>query len=845
MICPNCLKEIKETKTICPFCEKSIKQEVVENWKGMIEQVVLGYEEHKGLVHGLQKDAIQNGWGHRLHKKGKDWVFEFNLFKGFDNTYILTMTDMGGWGLTGKNMETTEIPDDLPEGERLARFEHMFFSGSSAQAAGLFGRGKLLFTAASKDNHIIYDSLTHDGIYRLNERILKGRKFTNFAKAYEGEDAKGMLENLTKNCIKPLNKSGARIIIINPLDIFIKEIHSGQFLKYIEQTWWQIPLKYSSNGAKILIRTEKGTQTAKVPKEFKDIPKGISKKTGSKIYPLSFLYDGTELKVKRIHFIVSPKPVPPETRGIYVYRREMKVASLDLRDIPDEIEDKFYGYVEIEQNSKLEKIYLDEKVEGPEHYSLNKSRGVIRKLKKEVQLIFDKFKSEELGLGISSAKIAKEKTRRAMSEALNELNKRMGKLGISVGKISKTKVISISLESINFPHEENLVNIGDCIENIKFKIKNKADWDHKTKIVVFTKGLDGEIIDAFFEQIITLKSNADRIIGPFSLKMSADKYPKKGEIYCSCIVKEPSNDKTLAKRVIPIFIGEKPSAPIGPLVDLTLDRVSFPRGASNKRVNYGEFIKNIVYTANNNTAEEIKLKFKARILNALIKSEEIIEIGNMKEEICLKPFGEKQISCPNIKVTEEKFNILEREKGPVILRATLIALESSKKVKQAITIFEEKNNRKITPKEKRDIVTSLNSFDEGDRLAKNDLKFWVNMDSGKGVFEDYRDWAGGPLEPRSRIQPEGVGFVCYLNITHPAYENLLESGDAAARQSYSYEQLLRQTLILLMKKDMVENWPEIENKKYKSNIKDMESESHEKIEACLSTLDYLYADYLK
>lgn len=124
MICPNCTKEIKESVTICPFCDRNIKQEVIQNWKAQIETVVSGYEEHKELVHGLQKDAIQNGWGHRLYKKGKSWAFEFNLIKGPDNKPYLTMTDMEGYGLTGRNMITQEIPDDPPENEKLVRFEN-------------------------------------------------------------------------------------------------------------------------------------------------------------------------------------------------------------------------------------------------------------------------------------------------------------------------------------------------------------------------------------------------------------------------------------------------------------------------------------------------------------------------------------------------------------------------------------------------------------------------------------------------------------------------------------------------------------------------------------------------
>lgn len=842
MICPNCYEQINKSETKCPFCRKLIKEDVAQNWKAIIDQVVSGYEAHRGLVHGLQKDAIQNGWGNRLSKKGKDWAFEFSLFKGFDNKYILTMTDTGGHGLTGKNMEIHEIPDELPEKERLAKFEHMYFSGESEQAAGRFGRGKLLFTAASKDGHIIYDSLTHDRIYRLNERKLEGRRFYNFAKAYENELAIEMLTILTRDSIKPLNKFGTRIIIVNPKYEIINDIRNGTFLKYIEETWWQILLKYSKNGANITVKTEKGTQVAKLPKEFQDIPDGISGEWKSRTYPLEFDYNGSMLKIKKVCFIVSPKPVSPEIKGVYLYRREMKVADLELKEIPEKIADRFYGYVEIETKSEFERIYLDENIERLEHYSINKQKGLIRKLKKEVQLHFDRFKIE-LGFGVHSEKIAREKTRRAMVEALNELNKRMGELGISIGKTAITKNITISLESILFPKEGNFVDIDDCIEKIKFKIKNKSDREHKVHILTFTKKMRGNIIDTFFDQSVTLNKHEHKIIGPFSLKISVGRYPREGKINISCIVKDSLTNKILAKKIIPIFIGIAAPPPEEPIVELLLSRASFPRGMGNKRVNYGETINNIAYTVINNIPEKITIKFKARVLNSRVRYEEIEKLH--EEDLSLPPFGEQEIQCPNIEVSKEKYSVLDRGKGPVILRCTITASAPSNKLEAEIHSFELNSGRKATPKERKNITEYMHSFDKGDKLAKSDLKFWVEMDSGKGVFEDYRDWHGGPTEPRSRMQPEGESFVCFLNTTHPAYENVLEGGDDADRQSYTYEQLLRQTLILLMKKDMLKSFPELKGKNYKNSIEDKDAETYEKVEACLGTLDYLYADYLK
>ncbi|MFQ6119693.1 MAG: hypothetical protein ACE5KE_07385, partial [Methanosarcinales archaeon] len=590
------------------------------------------------------------------------------------------------------------------------------------------------------------------------------------------------------------------------------------------------------------IRSEKGIYTAKVPKEFKDIPKVPSGKWVSRSYPLSLDYNGSTLKIKKVHFIISPSPVPSETRGVYLYRREMKVADLGLREIPEKIADRFYGYVEIETNSEFEKIYLEERLEGPEHYSINKNKGLIRKLRKEVQLLFDKFKADH-GFGVESKKMAREKMRRAMDSALSMLNKKMGELGISVGKTTRTRDITISLENILFPQEGNVVNVGDRIERIKLKINNKSDWERKVRIFVFTKGLHDKIIESFLDESITLKKKDFKTIGPFSFKIFLDNYPSEGEIHFTCIVKDDLKNQTLAKKIIPIFIGTAPLTQIESIVEIALSTVNFPRGAGNKRVNYGEAINSIAFTITNKTAEKIPIKFKARVLNARVMSEEIEKLT--EKDLYLEPFGEQEIQCPNIEVSKEKYNILDREKGPVVLRSTIIASAPSQRVAAAISELESKLNRRANPLERKNIAESIHSFDKGDKLAKTDLKFWVNIDSGKGVFEYCTEWDGGPKDPRSRIRPEGEGFGCLINNAYPVYENLIENGDSAEIENYVYEQLLRQTLILLLRKDKLEYWPELEGRGYKVSLEDPDAETYEKIEALLNTLDCLYADYLK
>ncbi len=816
MICPYCSKEIKLNVSICPHCNKHVDQPVQQNWTAHIEQVKHGYDEHRGVVHGLQKDAIQNGWGHRLHPKGKDWRFVFELIKWKKDKYLLTITDINGIGLTGRNLLSSEIRGALPEDERLARFEHMYFSGESTQSAGLFGRGKLIFVASSKDYNIIYDSLTSDGgKYRLNSTWLSGIDLKNYPLAYEDENAKKMLYELTENKLKPLQNSGTRIIIINPLDEIVEAIYNGNLLKYIEETWWQIIQKYGVNNANISIKTEKGTHNAKVPKEYRDIPtKNIDGWKVKLIPNMRFEYNNKEYKIKKCHFIVNPSIITPEVRGLYLYRREMKVANIGVKEVPPEIEDKFYGYIEIETGSEFERQYLTEKSEGLEHYSFtNKNRGIIKHLRKIIQLEFDRFKNE-IGFHENRRGLYEERTARILKESLEELNKRMGRLGISVGTTKITKDIKIYVEKILLPSKDNVVNIGDIINDIQFKVKNLSISTFNLNVCIIVKDTQGNQIEKIYEEEFNLDGEAEKITKSSSFVLLKEKYSNKNSIFISCIAISKSSGKVVGYKNIALFIGQKPQSFLKP-VEIEIDNIDFPKGMSNKRVNYGESINNIIYALTNNTTELIKAKFKVKVLDVRNRENIIHEV--YESDITILPLKEINIPCPDILVDKDKYSILDNEKGPVIIRATVVALEPSVN----------------------------GTFEKAKTLDKLDTKFFVNTDSGRGVFDSTFRWEGGAEEPKSKFEPEGAGFAFYLNTTHPAYETLESNGDDSAQKSYTYEQMVRQTLILLLRMGKEDNWPDIEGKTYKVDIESKDSDKHEIIKSCLNTIDYLYADYLK
>jgi hypothetical protein len=86
-----------------------------------IEQIVREYnsEPAKGLAHGIQKDAIQNGVGARAVTDEKvafrNWRFYFELLK-IDGSDALSFWDEGTLGLTGELLTADEIMERISAG---------------------------------------------------------------------------------------------------------------------------------------------------------------------------------------------------------------------------------------------------------------------------------------------------------------------------------------------------------------------------------------------------------------------------------------------------------------------------------------------------------------------------------------------------------------------------------------------------------------------------------------------------------------------------------------------------------------------------------------------------------
>lgn len=335
-----------------------------------VEQIVLGYEGRpaKGLVHGFQKDCIQNSWGARATKRGQDWKFVISIIEN-DKGKFLVVEDFGNLGLTGKNYTQDEISDleELDEEERLARFSAMNYSGNVTTGAGNFGRGKRMYQAVSKDYRYYFDSRTIDGNYYANVVTEKDK---TLPKALENEEAKDFILKYTGFAGK--QGTGTRVIIVNPKEKVIDGILNKSILKAINETWWPIIMKYNAR-----IEVYNNNELLGVG----EVPELYKKYFNKPNYDMKFKTENYTYaegyKIKKLEFYLIPddEEYDEDLMNISYYRQDMKIGDiLDLSELP--VEDKYrkrlFGYMEFEHDGDWERELKQN--ENLEHYGILKRR---------------------------------------------------------------------------------------------------------------------------------------------------------------------------------------------------------------------------------------------------------------------------------------------------------------------------------------------------------------------------------------------------------------------------------------------------------------------------------------
>jgi len=534
-----------ETSSEKNFIDLNRARSTVINWPANLSSIIDGYRNYRGVSHGVQKDAIQNGWDARTDKKhGKGWAITFELMKFKKENNFLVITDEGTTGLTGRILRPEELQEDLPAKERWGRFENVAFTKApSEEALGSRGRGKFIFLGASKHRDktlegkefqslILYDTLRSDGEYRFGYRTIV--LTDSPIDAFDDDEGRGKLKQLTDGLIRPLDKIGTRVIIVDPVDELIKDIESGKFAEYIGETWWEIIKKYN---VKINVKAGDRIWKVKVPEEFylpvrdtKDYKVWAQK---GNLLPVKGGY-----RIKVLHIVKKTKgAVPEELQGVAIQRGGMKICSIPFRYVPKDVTDSVYGY-----------ITLDKKLDGaikanenPEHYGFDFKKSLPRAIKQYIEDELTKFAREKLGLGVDPRKVQREKQSNAEQRAVYAINKiatKMGLLGKGVGSPPtpppppppppSVKEFLITIPPLDLPRENRRVNYGEAVKNICLIAENNSRQSVKVGLKMYLLFGDEELVIYLKEKMVEVDAGDSQEFGPFEQYFTENKFPGQG-----------------------------------------------------------------------------------------------------------------------------------------------------------------------------------------------------------------------------------------------------------------------------------------------------------------------------
>lgn len=710
------------------------------SWKGQIKNNIKLYNGSMGLIHGFQKDAIQNSVG---AKKGlwENWECKIDLIEKDGISYII-ISDYGTFGMTGDNMTSKEIlavidnsDGNMPKYQRLARFSTLHTSGQN-DGPGLFGIGKLMYPSVSKDISFYFESVSVEG-YRLNHN----NKGTLLPLALEGEQAIDFLEMETG--FSPRTLEGTSMIIPNPKKELIDAVNDGMLSKYISETWWRILLKYDAkiflNGSRI------------------NIPECYNFKSKLKH---SFDLKGQDYGRENSHYIVKHfgfkilDEVNHIHSGFFFYRKGMKIGEIPI-NIPEKYKGRYIGYIEVADAWESELA----EIEDATHYNVQrfrKSSSCYAILKNYV-----KEKTDELlyDWNIKKQKVTNNKKLRndleEIAEELKNIFNNYGVEGLSSGP--KSTGIKVRLKDVTFPEEESQIVYDKSFVKFRFIVKNENISKIKLEIKIFTEFQNRVLFELFNNEII-VNGKSSWLSDEISLCIDQENSVKFEKNNIKLHILRIGFSKTIVKN-IPYYFSTHPEEKPRNIIKFTNNNKIFPKKGT-RRINTNESLKMVNYSIENLSNYSLDLAIRVSSHNSQ-NSNSLIENIHF-EKFTLEPFSIKDVLIDDINFSKEVYYSILK-KGRIDIRSKIIADKEILK------------------------------FEKGEIISDYSITTYFNIDEKIGTIDDFDPKIEEDFESklRSRISRKSI----HINIAHPSYK-FVEGSDF--EKDYLRKEMLRQYVYLYL-----------------------------------------------
>jgi len=721
---------------------------IPQNFKNNVEWILGAYTDAGvSFTNGFQKDAIQNAVGARKHNKWKDWACDISYIENSKGRFVI-VEDFGTMGLTGENKHCDEINammargEILPPEERLARFTSMFNSGGNTTGGGLFGAGKSVYSVASEEYTYYFDSFREDGKYVANVN----KQGQVMPLAYEDDAAKKFI--LDETGLTEKTSKGTRVIIKSPKTELSDSINNGEIISYIQESWWRIIERLGSdsyisvNGVSVTVPD--------------DIKNATHKCEIDKIEAYANYY-----KIKHFGFYVF-QDGGNRWNSLSYYRKGMKIGEIELKDIPDKLKDKFWGYIEVDDEWETELADIEDKV----HFGVSRGKKKCSAYQNLKNHCNTKVRSCLIDWGFIRDKEHEDKKLHDQLEQIaEELQSLFDKLGFEdLGKGPQKPDFDVRWKNIKYPiPETERVTTGDSID-FTMRIKSAYTTEKKMEYRIYVENpINNEIVYQICKAKLSVKPN-EVVTQDFNFIVTQDNSIQFAENRIILVVKVIGSGKEKRKE-LPFFYDAEKDKSIRENVTLHLHECMFPQPES-RRVNFDEAIKNVSYRIENKRNHELKYKLNISIHNANdINLPKIADIVSLKGSV--KPFEDDVTPSIEEIVFSEAHYSKFLDKGVLELRARLIADEDD------------------------------DEYEKGDKITSYKYKIFLNCDEKNGMNDafDVKSQEVPENYRRSWCEP-GTNRSIVINVGHVSYLSLQDYPDI--QREYLREQMLKQYVWLYL-----------------------------------------------
>jgi len=763
-----------------------------------IEQVgrEYGSEPAKGLAHGVQKDAIQNGFGARVEVREVEacltWSMTFEL-KQIGGKDALVFWDEGTLGLTGDILTSEQIIErfaaqTLGPDQRLGRFLARFVSGDNV-GAGSFGRGKLIFHAASTTTNILVDSLrAPDCLYVALDRKVEGGTLLQPRTPYVGDAAKEFILRKTGGVLTPLTMPGTRIAILDAKPEIVEafqqsfsespSVYAASFAHMTEETWWEILHRFD---AKIYLRRGDKALRVGLHDPMKTIAEAEDNQEGVRVHSrinIPLTAGQQPYRIKEVRLVVMPGNVDDEFRDIWIQRKRMKIGSIARGiDLHARIAKRLAGYVIMEP--PLESLV--EQSEGTTHYGFHLGGSGVRQIRDTVRAVLRDF---ETRLGLVSASEDAE-SRRRLLDSMKELNELAAELGLltqqNVGVDQSD--IDILLREMKLPQENSLrIEIADIVGPIKYRLVNKAAraWAGTFRLKARQPGREETEL---FSQQVSLEREAEVNVEAPAFEVSRDRFENSRPVRVEAVFVKADSTEVVARCGRTLYIGTDPPTTEKPPVTLHAG-CRFPR-SDTRRVEMSDVIRSIRFKVTNNSAFALNIDLAASVRH----------LANPKTGRLTTPLFEL--------LSQTDFVIGPQQDHEVFVDDIVISPERFGGVHQTLADVSERACDIFAVVRLARASAQLNKPRKW-KLDKRSIPFYLEVDPpGHSIFQEV-SYVDEPTDGRQSWHDGSMedGYRFFLNAGHSAYKFAKGRDDASVVKRYEQEQMLRHAYLIAFENDV-------------------------------------------